>query len=493
VRPASLLPLALLVACSPVESDPDATPPPVDGAPDAPPGVEACTPQTAGAVPGDEDGDGLVDEGCAWSFGVPHPLSAPMGVAWVPNIVTPTWISHDGRRLYVTYATTFGQHTGLYVVSRPDRSARFGAPTPVAGIDLANYSVNGFTVSSDEREAYFTATTTGSMGSDVYRATRASIDEPFGALVALPALSTANNDERPALSVDGRELWLAHDRRLVRSTRTATSEPFGPPEALRGLPDIESNAVAPSIDGRTIFYYVNASGRFQLMRAERADGTTATFGDPVEVVALEPSGMYENFLPVLSQSTQEMFFGSNQPWSPTHYAIWRARICRDGACPSEPIACPSGTGVRSPDGLHCYSKLTTAQTQTAAETACAQQGGHLAAINSAAEQALVWDRFGTESLWMGGFDDARGVGECNTLARDGSPAFPCPWGWTSGEVWTYANWGATPSGSVVEPEEGGEQDCGVLWFDSGYDGKWADELCGAAHAALCETVSYPTW
>ena len=52
---------------------------------------------------------------------------------------------------------------------------------------------------------------------------------------------------------------------------------------------------------------------------------------------------------------------------------------------------------------------------------------------------------------------------------------------------------ATASGSVVEPEEGGEQDCGVLWFDAGYDGRWADEVCGAAHAALCETVAYPTW
>jgi hypothetical protein len=486
----ALVLLAVLAACSPVESDPDAAPPVDASTADAPPGVEACTPQAVGAVPGDENGDGATDEGCAWSFGTPHPLPAPMGVAWVPNIVTPTWISGDGLRLYLTYATNFGERTGLYVVTRSGRDAAFGAPVPVAGLDLASYSVNGFTVSSDEREAYFSARPTGGTQSDIYRATRPSLGEPFAALVALPALSTDGDDERPALSADGRELWLAHSRRLVRSTRTATSEPFGPPEALRGLPDIESNAVAPSADGRTIFYYVNSNGRFQIMRADRADATTATFGDPVEVVALEPSGQSETFLPVLSQATQEIFFSSNQPWSPTHYALWRARICRDGACPDQPIACPSGTGVRSPDGLHCYTKVAEAQTYASAEASCAQLGGHLVAIGSAAEQALIWGRFGGETLWMGGYDDARGVGECNTGGRDGSPAFPCAWAWESGEPWTYATWG---SSAVVEPEESTEQDCGVLWSASGYAGKWADESCTVPYAAVCETVAIPTW
>ena len=70
----------------------------------------------------------------------------------------------------------------------------------------------------------------------------------------------------------------------------------------------------------------------------------------------------------------------------------------------------------------------------------------------------MWSTFGpTDNLWFGGFDDRGPVGECNTaLDRDGSPAFPCAWGWETGEAWAYANWYSVAMG-LLEPEEGGEQ------------------------------------
>jgi hypothetical protein len=439
-------------------------------------------------VPADEDGDGAIDEGCAWNFGTPHAMPAPMGVAWEKNLVTPSWISPDGLRLYVTYRTDFGRHGAVHLITRASRLAPFGAPVPVAGLDLGNFSVTGFTLSSDEREAYFEAEAAGAGQTDIYRATRASRDGQFSALARVDALSSDGNDERPALRVDGREILLAQGRRLYRAVRASTDEPFGAAEPLRGIPDGDVNSPSPSLDGRSIVYYAVASGTFRLFRAERSDVASATFGDPVEIVSAEPSGAHEVFTPVLSETTHELFFASSQPWSPTYYALWRIRICRDAGCVSDPIPC---AGVRSPDGMHCYTKLASTQSWSAAETLCTQNGGHLATISSQAEQDLVWSRFGGEGLWIGAYDDRGTIAECNSRGIGGA-VFPCAFGWESGEAWTFSRWFS--SAAVAEPEEGAAgQDCGALWRDPTYDGMWADIACSETFRAVCESVAIPTW
>ena len=482
--------------CGSVPATPDGAPG-VDAAPDGPvaPTDEQCTESTAGSSPRDEDQDGKVDEGCAWHFGPQHWLAPIVAVnAWETNVVEPTAVSRDGKRLYLVHglgANAITTHR-ILMATRADRSQPFGAPAAVTGTELANYNVFGLALSEDEREGFVVAAPTGGPTDlDLYRMVRPSTTEPFGALERLAALSTDKPEERPALRADGLELVWASNQVMRHALRPSTSTPFGAPEDLHGIQSEKVNGATLSNDGLTLFYYAVApNGRFRLYQATRTDPDSATFDTPVEITDLDPTGQLEAFLPVLSESTRELFFASSQPWSPTYYAIWRAEICRDGACSSTPVPC---AGVRSPDAMHCYTRLDAAQSHAAAETACASAGGHLASINSQAEHDLLWSMLGNENIWIGAFDDARGVSECNARSAHGSVAWPCAWGWTSGEPWTYANWATTPTYGA-EPNEYNDtsEECGLLWTGE-TAGHWADTSCASVYRGICETVKYPTW
>jgi hypothetical protein len=202
---------------------------------------------------------------------------------------------------------------------------------------------------------------------------------------------------------------------------------------------------------------------------------------------------------VLSEPTRELFFGSSQPWTPTHYAVWRAEVCRSTDCSTPAIPC---AGVTSEDGQHCYTRLEQPTTRAAAQTLCESQGGTLATLHSQAEHDRIWTTFRRgpdgmdQMLWVGGFDDRPGVvAECNTRGV-ASAAWPCPWAWETGEPWTWSAW-ATTDAAGSEPNESldttVEEDCLVLWTGETGTGKWNDIRCSYDLYAICETTAFPTW
>jgi hypothetical protein len=85
-------------------------------------------------------------------------------------------------------------------------------------------------------------------------------------------------------------------------------------------------------------------------------------------------------------------------------------------------------------------------------------GGHLVAINNAAEQDFVWSRWGAhESLWIG----------LNDIPVEGSFV------WTSGEPVTFTNWG------TGEPNNGWGWNEDVVQMTSLYystPGQWNDVM-----------------
>ena len=485
--------VASLPGCGNVTSTSPDAPPPDAAVPDAIPG-EICTPSSPGSAPADENGDGRVDEDCAWHFGTPHWLPAFGGTAFADSYLEPNWVSVDGLRLYLTIKEGSSPHR-LHVARRADRSAPFGPAEPLTGIDLADYDPNGIVLSGDEREAFVVATKVAVGGkTDVYRMVRPPDSETFGALAPVPELSTPDDEEQPTLSADGREIIVPSRRRLRRAVRGPGEVAFGTAAPITSLPDAETNWPALTRDGRSLFFYALLPGsmRYRLYRADRSDATSTDFGTPIELTEIEPSGTASVFYPVLSESTRELFFGSDQAWSPTRYAIWRAELCRDGACSKPIVDCPAG-GFRSPDALHCYSALPTAMPWSDAEMACQTRGGHLASISSAAEQALIFSRFGA-NRWIGGFDAARGVPECNTRnAHNAGATWPCAFGWSSGERWTFASWGAAAD-IPAEPNENGDadEDCAMIW-EPAQAGRWNDAICASSLTGICEVTLYPTW
>jgi hypothetical protein len=475
---------------------PDAEPGPrtgdPDGGPDGPP-IELCTPSRRGAVPADEDGDGVVDEGCAWRLGPAHALTAIDGGARRDAAVHPMWISRDGLRLY-TVSTLLGVRA--LVSTREGTDRPFGPGVPIPG-DFEQSQVAGIALSGDESEAYFVAVSEPGL-QEVYRSVRGP-DGRFG-----PGLLVTMQPQRSIagkfhLRGDGLELVYATTHGgLYRALRASTGDAFSTTERLTGIPGEGTFAPTLSSDGRMLFYSLVEGEVRRFFRAERSDPATAAFGEPLEVVDLQASGTTSVGTVALSEATREFFYSSAQPWAPTEKAIFRAPICRDGPCPA--LAHVPCAGVRSPDGLHCYTALPAPQTHAAAAAGCASLGASLVSISSAAEHDLVWTTFGASplrNLWAGGYDDrpasSPGVLECNRRGASSAP-WPCAWAWESGELWTYAGWAVTPMYGD-EPNEwaDGEEDCLQLWGSVEQPGRFNDALCTEAALGVCETTLFPTW
>jgi len=95
---------------------------------------------------------------------------------------------------------------------------------------------------------------------------------------------------------------------------------------------------------------------------------------------------------------------------------------------------------------HSYYRSTSSMTWTNARTACANMGGHLVTITSAAENTFVFNTW--PSGWIGFTDEA----------VEGQ------WRWVTNEVVTYTNWNGG------EPNNAGNED--YAQFVSG--GRWND-------------------
>ncbi|MBS0263180.1 MAG: hypothetical protein JSS02_14645, partial [Planctomycetes bacterium] len=101
-------------------------------------------------------------------------------------------------------------------------------------------------------------------------------------------------------------------------------------------------------------------------------------------------------------------------------------------------------------GGHTYVE-TAPMTWHQAEAQAVALGGHLVAINSAAEQAFIVANFDLaqgQSLWMGLTDENRGNGN---------------FGWTNGDPLTYTNWGNGEPNNIGLEHFGDLEQRGGLW------------------------------
>lgn len=100
---------------------------------------------------------------------------------------------------------------------------------------------------------------------------------------------------------------------------------------------------------------------------------------------------------------------------------------------------------------HDYYYSSPASDWATAEAQAQGMGGHLVAINDAAEQAALLGAFGrTETLWIGLTD----------AASEGTFA------WTNGDALTFTNWAGG------EPNNSGNED--VVAMNWGANGAWND-------------------
>lgn len=83
-------------------------------------------------------------------------------------------------------------------------------------------------LSSDGLELVFARDSGGATGKDLFRATRATATDAFGAPAALTAFNTAGPEESPRLSADDLTLFWASNQDVMSASRTSTAAAFGP-------------------------------------------------------------------------------------------------------------------------------------------------------------------------------------------------------------------------------------------------------------------------
>lgn len=410
-----------------------------------PGGVEACTSSTDGVAPRDENCDGAIDEGCAYHVGEPH---------WVTDVlardgeIDAPRLSFDDTTLYAVALDSAGSRVPM-MASRA-RNERFSAFTAIPGDwdegGTDTLPIESFAVSPDLREAlvHFKGKQTR-----VSRYGRSSPTSPF---VFRELVGT--DLEHASFSPDGLEMVVSTGLGVALASRSALGMPFG------SIREILSDVRGPAFIGPDALLLVRGDTTLELVIARRVDGT---FVVTDEVIPLP--GPFEDV--TYSPAARELFFSSSRAWAPVSggsASLWRAEICRDGACPARQVTCATDDGERrSTDGTHCYAVNESIRGWSQMSSLCgARRDAHLVSLHSLAERDLV-AMLAEDLYWIGG-----DVTPSNT--------------WDSGEAWTTDFYG--PGWPM------GPGDC--VQFSTAAN-EMRNGVCDNPFRGICETELWPVW
>ncbi|MCA9614387.1 MAG: C-type lectin domain-containing protein [Sandaracinus sp.] len=411
---------------------------------------ETCTPTNDPQV--DEDGDGLIDEGCTWSFSNAHPvLDVPVGAGlhWSPAV------GGDGTRLYFGYS---GESSGVYLARRTSVDARFELGAEPLLLLASPNSDPVFVVAIDQAETTLVA----QVGGVLFRAERPTAGDAFGAWIEI------GNGTHPTLRGDGLELIYVQTDRLVRATRSASSRDFGPPSsALESAGSAQFPRVTP--DGRTLFYQ-GAGGSLRI--ASRPSNDVAFSDDDIPTGGFPEGSSFSVHPP-----TREVFFVAVGEDGPATQSIWRAEVCRNPGCPPRRTECPLGFEAV---GTNCYERSpSTFTTLGAARDYCMTREATLASVASFGERinlertGMLPDSSDLGSVWTGGVTESLVDGLVD-------------YAWPTDEAFVEY-----PDAWATRPGPGDLMSRCIGATGSG----WVARSCagGASVPALCQIVRWPTW
>jgi len=175
-------------------------------------------------------------------------------------------------------------------------------------------------LSADELTLVFSSTRAGGLGgADLYETRRATVQSPWSSPINLTALNSASNDDRPALSTDGLELYFASDRgggpgpsNLGVSRRSSPTAPWGAPALLPApvnLMGVSTTDPALSPDGLRLWFAADGSGGSDLYSVERASVSAPWSNRQPFTTA---NSTFRDFAPH-AESAGILFFASDRP------------------------------------------------------------------------------------------------------------------------------------------------------------------------------------
>lgn len=198
---------------------------------------------------------------------------------------------------------------------RAETAPQFSEPQLVAELVSEGDESDNPTLTADLLEIYFTSEREGGTGKvDVWTARRDSVSEAFGAPEPVVAVNSEDTETSPAVSLDGRELWLGTERdgglgeQDIWLSRRDGSD-WGEPANVSELNSVEKDIPRPPAVLGTIMPLASrrgSSGYYETFLAERAS-EGEPFSEPRELLELETAGQ-NNVDGFLSEDGLTLFF-----------------------------------------------------------------------------------------------------------------------------------------------------------------------------------------
>jgi Tol biopolymer transport system component len=277
-----------------------------------------------------------------FTFGEPTNLGPTInssGDDWSPSI------SADGLELY------FGSAGNLWVATRETLQDPWGEPVNLGPTLNTSADEGSPSISGDGLELYFMSIRHGGSGSyDIFVATRATKDDPWGEPVNLgTTVNSSAADAGPVISTDGLSLFFssnrpgshgAHD--IYVSTRATKDDPWGEPVNLGSTVNSSTWDYEPelSADSLSLLFGSFGTGRSErygsediwLTRRETIDGP---WGEPVN---LGPEiNRYGAGHPSIPADGSTVYFISRRSGGSGGVDIWQVSI--------EPVVDLNGDGI----------------------------------------------------------------------------------------------------------------------------------------------------
>ncbi len=208
--------------------------------------------------------------------------------------VSGAWVSADNLRLYYRSESSLWR---LRVSTRASVAAPWPAGIVIPGLESFNKAGTP-KLTQDELTIVFDAyNAPGGMGSwDIWIASRPDTSSPFGNIRNLSEINSSTGEGPPYLTPDGLALYFYSTRngtsQLFRATRDSLSEPFDNLEHLSFF-DSAYGVGSPSLsaDGLTLFFSkASADGTSDIYFSERSAPVACIAGGSQTLEAQGPSG-----------------------------------------------------------------------------------------------------------------------------------------------------------------------------------------------------------
>jgi hypothetical protein len=218
-----------------------------------------------GRVGGVDAGNGskIADAPCTFGpFSTPTRLDP--GVQAVDDDWFPSPAVDETLLMFHTYRPT-SQGADLWIALRASASLPFATPTRIIELSTTDDEMTPV-VSEDGLEIFFATRT--ALPTELYRAQRGSLADPWGTPELLSTLGSPSADYMPWITADGTELWFSSARPgtigfldLWVATRAARGAPFAAPSHVTALGSTNDDGCPTlSADALEIFFTSDRPG-----------------------------------------------------------------------------------------------------------------------------------------------------------------------------------------------------------------------------------------